>query len=931
MFPISNGTVNTCEGLFTDTGGANDEYANNENFVYTICSDDPDFISVLEFQEFQLQDGVDTMIIYDSDTNDPAFEIGTFTGDLANNPQLQSIIATEDSPSGCLTIEFISDGSVTDIGWSAYISCKERFLISDGPVVNTCSGNFFDSGGQDGNYSNDENQIYTICPDASNLFTILEFQEFQLQNGTDTMIIYDSDTNDPLAEIGTFTGNLADNPELQLIAATANNPTRCLTIEFISDGSTTDLGWVAEINCQENTFPISNNTVNTCDGLFTDSGGANAEYTNNENLVYTICSDDPDYISVLEFEEFQLQDGVDTMIIYDSDTNDPAFEIGTFTGDLANNPELQSIIANESSPSGCLTVEFISDGTTTDLGWSAYISCKERFLISDGPVVNTCSGNFFDSGGQDGNYTAGENFVYTICPDGPNLQTILEFTAFTLANDGVDEMTIYDADTADPNAVLGTFSGTLAGNPELNLIVATNANPSGCLTVVFTSNTFFNAPGWEAAISCRPPCQTITPEVANISPICSTDNSGQEFVNINQPITFVGDATTSSGITDDLTYEWNFQGAVLTGQSVDQIFTNSGDVDIELTVTDSFGCFETLTFTITVGENLILVDDTQFTLDQLVNGVLIEGACSIVENIISPLSAEASSAGFDSYGYFNRGCSNFPFEDGIVLASEGVSGIPTGIPSENPFGPGDPDLSALGGGVTNDATVIEFDFTPFVDQISFNYLFASDEYNFPSLSFVCTYADTFAFILSGPGISNTNDYDHDANPSTPDLTLDLGGLNIALVPETNVPVSAVNVHTNDSCGAGSLGEFAFPQFFDGANVPPNYHKYDGQMRVLTAQADVIPGQVYHIKLAISDFSDSILNSAVFLEGGSFELGANVGDDRLVLDNTVACEDDVVTLEVFNGQPPTGFTFQWTQDGVPIPGETGATLNVTETK
>ena len=52
------------------------------------------------------------------------------------------------------------------------------------------------------------------------------------------------------------------------------------------------------------------------------------------------------------------------------------------------------------------------------------------------------------------------------------------------------------------------------------------------------------------------------------------------------------------------------------------------------------------------------------------------------------------------------------------------------------------------------------------------------------------------FYFKWSGINNTNNYDHDANPNTPDLSLDLGGQNIALVPGTNVPVSAVNVHTN---------------------------------------------------------------------------------------------------------------------------------------
>ncbi|MGX1025250.1 choice-of-anchor L domain-containing protein, partial [Psychroflexus sp. MBR-150] len=936
-FNIQNASFDICSGNFFDTGGLNGDYDNNESFVFTICPEEFGF-SVLEFSEFDIGDDGDTMIIYNSDTNDPAAEIGTFTGGLADNPELQYITANNDVFIGCLTIEFISNASTVSTGWAASISCREGdvFTIEDGTTDNTCVGLFTDSGGTNGSYADNENFIYTICPDVSNLFTILEFKEFQLQDGFDTLIVYDSDTNDPAAEIGTFTGNLADNPELQLIAASENNPTRCLTFEFISDGSITDLGWVAEIKCQENMFPISNGTVNTCEGLFTDTGGANDEYANNENFVYTICSDDPDFISVLEFQEFQLQDGVDTMIIYDSDTNDPAFEIGTFTGDLANNPQLQSIIATEDSPSGCLTIEFISDGSVTDIGWSAYISCKERFLISDGPLVNTCSGNFFDSGGASGDYDTGENFTYTICPDGPNLQTILEFNEFILANDGVDQMTIYDADNPDPATILGTFTGTLAGNPELNLIAATNANPSGCLTVVFTSNTFFNAPGWEAAISCRPPCQTITPEVANIEPLCS-EGPPVDFIIVGENVTFEADAVTSSGVTNDLTYEWDFDGTILNGQNVSITFTNPDEFIATLTVTDSFGCFETLEFPVIVAFNTIFVDDNfdqdedKLTLDELVEDILVKGACSDVNNINSSNNSSLNGEPFESFGYFNKVCTNFPFDEGIVMGSADINRVIDGNGSSGSGGwPGDTDLEALiqEPGNTNNATIIEFEFKPFVNQIQFNYIFASYEYPI----YVCDYADTFAFILSGPGISNVNDYDHDGNPNTADVTLDLGGLNIALVPGTTTPVSPVNVHDETSC-TGGLGEFAFPEFYDSTNSEANNPgdiDITGRTRVLTAQADVIPCQTYNIKLVIADRADTFYDSFVFLEGGSFELGADAGEDFLIEDSTAKCEGDFEVLQVFDGEKPPCLDLQWSKDGVDIPGETEATLIVTET-
>ena len=50
----------------------------------------------------------------------------------------------------------------------------------------------------------------------------------------------------------------------------------------------------------------------------------------------------------------------------------------------------------------------------------------------------------------------------------------------------------------------------------------------------------------------------------------------------------------------------------------------------------------------------------------------------------------------------------------------------------------------------NDVCILEFDFQPAGDFVSFNYVFGSNEY----LAWVnSTYNDIFAFFLSGPGIT----------------------------------------------------------------------------------------------------------------------------------------------------------------------------------
>ena len=157
-------------------------------------------------------------------------------------------------------------------------------------------------------------------------------------------------------------------------------------------------------------------------------------------------------------------------------------------------------------------------------------------------------------------------------------------------------------------------------------------------------------------------------------------------------------------------------------------------------------------------------------------------------------------------------------------------------------------------GNTNNATVIEFEFTPFVDEINFNYILAS--MNGTVFSFICDYADTFAFILSGPGISDVNSYDHDANPNTPDLQLDLGGLNIATIPGTNIPVSPVNIHFIQILLTeyliviqDDLGGFFVPQLYDNQFSGNGSTEFNGQTEPLTSRASVIPGETYTIKLA----------------------------------------------------------------------------------
>ena len=94
-----------------------------------------------------------------------------------------------------------------------------------------CGATFHDSGGPNGNYSNNEFETYLICPDESFEVVTLQFLSFSLESFYDVLRIYDSDEVNSSALIGTYSGS--NSPGI----VTATNPTGCLSLTFDTDGS----------------------------------------------------------------------------------------------------------------------------------------------------------------------------------------------------------------------------------------------------------------------------------------------------------------------------------------------------------------------------------------------------------------------------------------------------------------------------------------------------------------------------------------------------------------------------------------------------------------------------------------------------------------------------------------------------------------------
>ena len=249
----------------------------------------------------------------------------------------------------------------------------------------------------------------------------------------------------------------------------------------------------------------------------------------------------------------------------------------------------------------------------------------------------------------------------------------------------------------------------------------------------------------------------------------------------------------------------------------------------------------------------ITVDETK-NAQQLTEDILVNSSCANVSNF--SVSGDLSSGSKKSYAAFSSATSNFPFTEGVLLSTwsstNSVGPFIRNLGGGDSSWKGDADLNQTIEIKSVNATSLEFDFTPLTNFISFNYIFASNEYQdyFP-----CEFSDGFAFLIKEAG-SSTN-YE-----------------NIAVLPGTTTPVSSTNVHPlindfNSSSGIISGCPAINQNYFNGYNSFNSPVNYSGQTKVLTAQTYVIPNKTYHIKLVIADDEEEYYDSAVFLEAGSF--------------------------------------------------------------
>ena len=376
-----------------------------------------------------------------------------FTGSATSSSTTNSFAQTGLAGSTCYHFRVR-----TNCGNGNFSAWSGDFLYCTTATPPACGGTFTDSGGPLANYVNNSDITTTITPTPGNQVTVT-FTAFNTQLNSDTLKIYDGDSASGVL-LGTYSGTTLPP------TFTGSSASGALTFVFVSNGSTTASGWIANVTCnpppacqRPTDFAVTNPTINSVNIAWTNLGAV----TSNEVIAIPCTVTTPP----------------------------TATSVGV--------------------PVGASPIVF-STGLLSATCYNFYIRsvCPGSLLSTwTGPISATtlvappsCGGQFFDTGGLAGNYQNNENYTVTIPPAIAGQQVTVAFTSFN-TEPVLDKLVIYDGTAA--GTLLGTYSGTTLP-PTF-----TGSTASGALTFVFTSDGSVVRAGWIANVTCAPPPTCIKP------------------------------------------------------------------------------------------------------------------------------------------------------------------------------------------------------------------------------------------------------------------------------------------------------------------------------------------------------------------------------------------------------------------------------------
>ncbi|PKP50911.1 MAG: hypothetical protein CVT92_14030 [Bacteroidetes bacterium HGW-Bacteroidetes-1] len=327
------------------------------------------------------------------------------------------------------------------------------YLMSNGTAT-TCVGTFYDSGGPNNEYGNNENFTFTFLPTTTGAMIRANFTSFDVENSYEKLYVYNgSDANAPQLPGSPFTGLVGPGQ------VTALNASGALTFKFTSDGSVTKAGWVANITCYAPSAPP------TC--------ASNPAPANNATNV-----------------------GMATILTWMADD---ATSYDVYFGSTPNPPMVGTVEVNQYAPVMTPNTTYFwkivpknQFGPATGCEVWSFTTGGPEYLMAN-TTITANNGMFYDTGGENGNYDNSENLTMTFLPpvEGAPMQFV--FTAFETENN-YDKLFIFNGPDASSPAFPGSpFMGTI--NPG----TITSTHPSGAITFNFTSDVSVVKTGWSAS------------------------------------------------------------------------------------------------------------------------------------------------------------------------------------------------------------------------------------------------------------------------------------------------------------------------------------------------------------------------------------------------------------------------------------------------
>jgi len=244
-----------------------------------------------------------------------------------------------------------------------------------------------------------------------------------------------------------------------------------------------------------------------------------------------------------------------------------------------------------------------------------------------------------------------------------------------------------------------------------------------------------------------------------------------------------------------------------------------------------------------------------FTKSRSASNLLVADSASAMEwvsrlmgNNCFEISNAVVSGHPQSRGFFSNGQSSIGIDEGLVLATGSVNILPGPNTVSNGSGgfgtntPNDPDLGKLTPVDQFDLALAEFDVIPIGNTLEFEYVLGSEEY----CEYIVApeYHDPLGIFISGPGIS--------------------GSVNIATVPGESVPINIAQINHNTRSQYFVNNNNVGPCSNIEAHSPGDC-QLDGWTKAMKASIQVIPGQTYHVKIALADIGDALHITAAFFK------------------------------------------------------------------